>query len=158
MTDLQRPAGAADFDFLMGDWAVRHRRLKRRLTGDTEWAEFGGTMRARPILGGLGNFDENVIDLPAGRYQACTMRLFRPGPGEWSIFWVDGRDPALDAPMRGRFADGTGLFQGDDSFEGRPIRIRFLWSRIAEPSPRWAFSADAGATWETNWIMDFTRA
>ena len=56
-----------DFDFLLGDWQVRHRRLGRRLVGDTQWAEFGGTMRARSILAGLGNFDENVIELPEGR-------------------------------------------------------------------------------------------
>jgi hypothetical protein len=37
--------------------------------------------------------------------------------------------------------------------------VRFLWSRTAAPSPRWeqAFSADGGVSWETNWIMDFTR-
>jgi hypothetical protein len=29
----------------------------------------------------------------------------------------------------------------------------------AKDSPRWeqAFSADGGANWETNWIMNFTR-
>jgi hypothetical protein len=37
--------------------------------------------------------------------------------------------------------------------------VRFTWSGAATPTPRWeqAFSGDEGATWETNWIMDFTR-
>jgi hypothetical protein len=31
---------------------------------------------------------------------------------------------------------------------------------VDTPGPRWeqAFSGDGGETWETNWIMEFTRA
>lgn len=49
---------------------------------------------------------------------------------------------------------------GDDIFEGRPIKVRFLWTGMATGSPRWeqAFSEDGGRTWEVNWVMDFTRA
>jgi hypothetical protein len=60
----------------------------------------------------------------------------------------------------GRFgADGCGRFTGDDVHEGRPIRVVYLWSEIMADSCRWeqAFSADGGATWETNWIMEFSR-
>jgi hypothetical protein len=154
------PTGAHDFDFIHGVWRVRHRRLARRLAGCTDWAEFGGTTRAEPILGGLGNFDWNVVDLPEGSYQASTLRLFDPRLSTWSLHWIDGRDPKLDPPLTGQFSDGVGRFFGDDDFEGRPIRIRFLWSNITPAGARWeqAFSADAGATWETNWIMEFERA
>ena len=34
---------AADFDFLHGDWRVRHRRLRVRLAACTEWVDFDGT-------------------------------------------------------------------------------------------------------------------
>ena len=152
-------SGATDFDFLHGSWRVSHQRLAARLKGSTDWARFGGTMTAKPILGGLGNFDENVIELPQGTYQACTVRLFNPEQGRWSIYWIDGRDPQLDQPVHGTFRDGVGTFFGEDTFEGRPIRIRFLWSQIQANSARWeqAFSVDSGATWEANWIMEFTR-
>jgi hypothetical protein len=155
-----RPAGGEDFDFLHGAWHVRHRRLKARLAGSADWAEFGGTMQADPILGGLGNFDRNVIDLPEQRYEACTLRLFDVASGCWSLHWIDGRHGKLDPPLTGRFANGIGQFFGDDVFEGRRIRVRFLWSQPSSGGPRWeqAFSADAGANWETNWIMEFTRA
>jgi hypothetical protein len=151
--------GASDFDFLHGSWRVAHERLAQRLKGSSDWARFGGTMQAKPILGGVGNFDENVIELPQGTYQACTVRLFDAQRSQWSIYWIDGRDPKLDQPVHGSFAKGVGTFDGDDVFEGRPIRIRFLWSEITPRSARWeqAFSADAGATWETNWIMRFAR-
>jgi hypothetical protein len=31
---------------------------------------------------------------------------------------------------------------------------------VTTPEPRWqqAFSADGGESWETNWVMEFTRA
>lgn len=152
-------SGAKDFDFLHGSWRVSHQRLAQRLKGSTDWVRFGGTMTAKPILGGLGNFDENVVELPQGAYEACTVRLFDPTQGRWSIYWIDGRDPKLDAPVHGTFKDGVGTFLGEDTLEGRPIRIRFLWSQIKANSARWeqAFSADAGATWETNWVMEFAR-
>ena len=150
--------GRADFDFFFGRWAVSHRRLRKRLAGDTNWDAFGGTCDTRPILGGLGNFDDNVIDLPGGSYRAATLRTFDPETRQWSIWWIDGRNPlTIDVPMRGTFADGVGTFLCEDVFEGRPIQVRFLWSRLTEKSARWeqAFSPDGGKTWETNWIMDF---
>ena len=65
----------------------------------------------------------------------------------------------IDVPVVGRFVDGVGTFLAEDTFEGRPIVVRFLWTRTDTPSPRWeqAFSEDGGTTWETNWEMDFTR-
>ena len=151
---------AHDFDFFVGDWRVRHRRLKRRLAGDSEWAEFDGQTTTRQILGGLGNIDENIIGLPEGAYQAVTLRLYSPDDGLWSIWWVDGRNPGLEPPVRGTFEAGVGTFFGDDVFEGRPIRVRFVWSNITARSARWeqAFSADGAAAWETNWTMAFERA
>jgi hypothetical protein len=152
-------SGAADFDFLLGDWNVRHCKLRHRLAGDQTWVEFGGTMTSRAILGGAGNFDENVLGAPEGAYEACTVRMFDARNGRWSIFWIDGRNPRPDPPVVGFFSDDEGRFFGDDMLEGRQILVRFLWSRIRGPSPRWeqAFSADRGASWETNWIMDFDR-
>ena len=34
------PSGARDFDFLEGEWIIRHRRLRERLKGSTDWVEF----------------------------------------------------------------------------------------------------------------------
>ena len=156
---LTPPTGAHDFDFFFGDWRVRHSRLKRRLVGNTEWVEFPGETSTRPILAGLGNFDENTLSLPEGEYEACTLRLFDPATGVWAIRWIDARNPKLEEPVFGRFENGVGLFYGDDVLEGRSIRVRFTWSDITPTACRWAqaFSDDAGQTWETNWVMDFTR-
>ena len=153
-------SSAHDFDFFHGRWAVRHRRLKDRLAGCTQWEVFGGSTRVQPLLGGLGNVDDNVIELPAGSYRAATLRSFDPATKQWAIWWLDGRHPhSVDVPMIGGFEAGIGTFFADDTHDGRPIKVRFLWSNITPTTARWeqAFSTDGGKTWETNWEMDFTR-
>lgn len=152
-------AGAQDFDFFVGNWTIRHRQLRRRLAGDTEWLTFEGMASMRKFLGGLGNFDETEILSPRGQYQGATLRLFDPDTALWSIYWMDSRDPRLDTPMVGRFDNGIGLFYADEDFEGRPIRVRFIWTPVSADRCTWeqAFSPDAGASWETNWFMEFTR-
>ena len=154
-------SGVHDFDFYMGKWRVHHRRLKERLAGSTEWQEFIGTSEAWPLLGGAGNIDDNVLELPAGTYRAASLRSYDPDSGQWSIWWLDARSPRgpLDPPVVGSFKDGIGTFQCDDTFNGKPIVVRFIWSDITETSTRWeqAFSPDGGETWEVNWIMESTR-
>ena len=70
-----------DFDFYMGTWRVRHRRLTERLAGSDEWEEFEGTSRAWPLLDGAGNIDDNVLELPDGTYRAISLRTYEPWSG-----------------------------------------------------------------------------
>jgi hypothetical protein len=161
MPTIHTESSINDFDFFVGRWTVRHRRLKERLAGSTQWEESGGTSLMQKLMDGQGNFDDNLIELPAGPYHAVSLRSFDPKTKQWAIWWLDGRDPhrPLDPPMVGGFSRGTGTFYGDDTFNGRPIRVRYLWTDITSNSCRWqqAFSSDGGQTWETNWIMDFAR-
>ena len=129
--------GADDFDFLIGSWQVRHRKLKRRLASSNEWDEFPGTLSVRKILGGLGNVDENVLLAPTGRYEASSLRLFNPAARQWSIYWIDARNPAIDPPMVGLFANGLGSFFNDDVFERRPIKVRFTYQSLTPTSATW---------------------
>lgn len=149
-----------DFDFLIGTWTVKHHQLKTRLAGGDEWVDFEGTTTAQPLMEGTANVDDNVLDKPTGRYRAVSLRAFDSKTKQWSIWWLDGRNVGtLDPPVRGSFANGVGTFYGDDVLEGKPIRVRFLWSDITTDTCRWsqAFSPDGGKTWETNWVMNFTR-
>jgi hypothetical protein len=159
MATAIREGTAHDFDFWMGSWNVRNRRLRRRLAGADEWDEFEATVVARPLLDGLGNEDEFRTDYDGG-FIGMSFRFFDPETKLWSIYWADTRRlGVLDPPVRGGFDGDVGIFEGEDTFEGRPILVRFTWSGVTTPTPRWeqAFSEDAGATWETNWVMDFTR-
>jgi hypothetical protein len=149
-----------DFDFIIGDWHVHHRRLNSRLTACTEWTDFLGTSSTRKILGGLGNVEDNVLHFPQGQVRAAAFRSFDLESQSWSIWWLDGRVPhTLDAPVVGAFVKGVGLFYANDMLEGRPIKVRFTWNPNPGGNPLWeqAFSGDGGSTWETNWTMDFRR-
>lgn len=153
------PTAAHGFDFLLGSWSVKHRRLKKRLVQNTEWEEFPGTLDVRPILHGLGNVDENVLDTPAGRYLATSLRVFEPQSALWSVYWIDGRTAGIDKPVIGKFEGNIGQFYNDDLLGDRPIKVRFTYRDLGPRKANWdqAFSADGGHTWEVNWTMDFTR-
>lgn len=147
-----------DFDFIIGDWTVAHRRLNSRFTDCTEWTEFSGLSSTIRTLGGFGNLEDNILDFPDGRFRALAMRSYCPESGTWSIWWLDGRNPtSLDVPVVGRFADHVGLFFADDVLGGQPIKVRFTWTARPGRFPTWeqAFSNDGGETWETNWTMQF---
>jgi hypothetical protein len=153
-------SGAGDFDFFMGRWQVRNRRRRQWLAGSEEWYEFDATCEARPILGGLGNMDEFRTGHQGG-FTGMSLRLFHPDTGRWSIYWASSRHPGvLDPPVSGAFSGDTGTFEGTDTHAGQPVLVRYRWSGATTATPRWeqAFSADDGQTWETNWVMDFTRA
>ena len=150
----------SDFDFALGEWQVRHRRLRERLVGCTDWVEFDGEMSTRKVLGGYGNVEDNLLHLPEGPYRALALRSYDPQGRQWSIWWLDGRQPGrIDVPVVGRFENKVGTFFADDTLDGVPIRIRFDWLTADPDRPRWeqAFSKDGGTTWETNWTMDFRR-
>ena len=156
----QIEATARDFDFFMGRWNVHNRRLRKRLAGSDEWDEFEATSVARSLLDGLGNEDEFRTDYDGG-FIGMSFRFFDSVKRRWSIYWADTRRGGeLDPPVFGSFSGDTGVFEGSDLFEGRPIIVRFTWSGVTTPTPRWeqAFSEDGGETWETNWVMEFTRA
>lgn len=149
-----------DFDFLLGDWVVHHRRLKNRLVQCAEWETFPGTCQTRTLLGGSANVDDHTLEAPAGSYRAAALRAFDPGTRKWSIWWLDGHRPdQLGVPVVGKFHNGVGTFLADDVWEGKPIKVHFIWSDVTANSARWqqAFSSDEGKTWEINWIMDFIR-
>ncbi len=61
--------------------------------------------------------------------------------------------------MIGEFKDGRGDFYDQETFNGRSILVRNGFSDITPNSSRFeqAFSPDGGKTWETNWIMTFSR-
>ncbi|MGW3913816.1 hypothetical protein ACWEBX_20170 [Streptomyces sp. NPDC005070] len=159
MNDVRDNAPAAHgFDFFHGDWDVAHRRRTDFLDPDSGWEEFPAVTHCRPLFGGAANIDE--MDVPSQGWTGLTLRLFDVETGLWSLNWSSSRSGRLFPPVFGGFGpDGRGEFQGDDTHDGKDVRVRFVWSGISETTARWeqAFSVDGEKTWLTNWTMDFTR-
>jgi hypothetical protein len=152
--------GSRDFDFLFGEWRVRHRRLRYPLQRSSEWYEFESTCVAQPVWGGKANFDQFTGESPAGRFEGATFRLYDPATRRWSLYWATPSAGLVTVPNVGAFNEGgTGEFFSNEIFEGRPIVCRYRWIANFEQGCKWeqAFSDDGGATWETNWIMEFKR-
>lgn len=159
--DARNLSGLHDFDFLHGDWVAHHRQLKARLAGSNEWIEFEGRFTQRPLMDGFANSGDNLFGLPSGEYRGVSLRFYDAKSAEWTVWWLDGRNPAapIGAPIRGRFENGIGRFYSADTLRGKPIRVRVEWTRPTPLTARWeqAFSDDDGKTWEVNWTTDLKR-
>ena len=151
--------GQHDFDFEFGSWTTELSRLVSPLSGSTEWAEYRGTSEVRPLWGGAANVVELDVEGPAGRIQAMSLRLYDPTSRQWSLHSASVRGGGISPPAVGRFRDGRGEFVSEETFDGRPIRVRFVVSDITPTSCRFeqAFSEDGGSSWELNWVAVDTR-
>ncbi|ALN86397.1 hypothetical protein LC55x_3134 [Lysobacter capsici] len=152
------PDGPGGFDFEIGRWNSVVKRLKRPLSGSHEWVELSGTTVVRKLLDGRANIAELDIAGPSGRIQGVSLRLYDAQSRQWSIHYANIAAGALTAPMLGDFRHGRGEFHGDDTLDGRPIKVRFVIECDRRESCRFeqAFSADAGKTWELNWLATDT--
>lgn len=151
--------GQHDFDFEIGTWATHLRRLKDPLAGSRAWVEYEGTSVVREIWGGRANLVELDVTGPAGRIEGLSLRLYRPGAGQWSLTFASSANGLLATPAIGAFEDGRGAFYSQEDLGGRAILARFVISDITPTGCRFeqAFSADWGSTWEPNWIAVDTR-
>lgn len=151
--------GQHDFDFEIGTWETRLKRLVRPLTGSTTWVDYEGTTVVRKVFDGRANLVELVAEGPAGRFEGLSLRLYNPKSRQWSLNFANIKSGTLNRPTIGEFKNGRGEFYNQEEFDGRTILVRFVISDITQTSVRFeqAFSDDGGKTWEVNWIATDTR-
>ena len=151
--------GQRDFDFEIGTWKTRLRRLQHPLTGSTSWVEYEGTTVVRKVWDGRANLVELVADGPAGHFEGLSLRLYNPRSRQWSLNFASVNGGTMTPPTIGSFENGRGEFYSQESLDDRAILVRFVISDITPSSCRFeqAFSADGGRTWEANWIATDTR-
>ncbi|ABC82440.1 hypothetical protein [Anaeromyxobacter dehalogenans] len=151
--------GQHDFDFEIGTWKTRLKRLKAPLTGSTTWLEYEGTTVVRKVWGGRANLVELDAAGPAGRLELLSLRLYNPASRQWSLNVASVRGGTLGPPTVGEFKDGRGEFYSMETMDGRAVLVRFVVSDVTADSCRFeqAFSVDGGKTWEVNWVAVDTR-
>ena len=170
--------GSHDFDFIYGKWSMPNHRLKQRLVGSHDWANFVTCDEGRPLPGGIGNTDYWRASYWKD-FVGVTVRTYDPKTGLWRIYWVDNTfsEGVLQPPVIGKFDGKVGIFEGSDTYNGLPVTVRFTWTvdqkglpaqeqwerdlnpRGARVVAKWeqAFSTDGGKTWETNWYNEFVK-
>jgi hypothetical protein len=151
--------GQHDFDFEFGAWRAHVSRLKHPLSGSKEWVQYDGPSIVRKVWDGRANLGEIDLAGPAGRIRGLSLRLYDPAARQWRISWANAADGLLGTAMVGGFANGRGEFYDQETYDGRAVFVRFIFSDITPTTFRLeqAFSADGGKTWEANWIATFAR-
>ncbi|HEY6892572.1 MAG TPA: hypothetical protein VI258_00275, partial [Rhodanobacteraceae bacterium] len=152
--------GSHDFDFELGRWKTKVRRLANPLTGSSDWVAYEGVTSVRPIWNGRANLVELEMGGPKGRFRGLNLRLYDPVARQWSLTFANAAGGVLNTPAIGAFTDGRGEFFDQEMLDGRAILVRFAISNITVKACHFeqSFSADGGGTWETNWIADDTRS
>jgi hypothetical protein len=157
--DTLKRDGQHDFDFEIGVWKTHLKRLVHPLSGSSSWVELDGTTVVRKVWNGRANLAELVADSPSGRLEVLSLRLYNPQSRQWSLNTANVDGGALGQATIGEFKDGRGEFFDQETFKGRTILVRNVWSDITANSCHFeqAFSDDGGKTWEVNWIAEDTR-
>ena len=151
--------GQHDFDFNLGTWKTHISRLQHPLTRSRSWVTMQGTVTVRPVWGGRAQLEEIEADGPSGHFESLTLFLYNPQSHQWSVNFANSNDGTLSQPAVGEFTNGRGEFYDQESFKGRAILVRVVWSDIIEGSHHFeqAFSEDGGRTWEPNFAATLTR-
>ena len=151
--------GRHDFDFEFGDWTMRLSRRVKPLTGSNTWVQYEGSSIVRKVWNGAANIGEIELDGPGGHIEGLTLRVYNPDAKQWNVHFANSASGVLGEAMVGGFRDGRGEFYDQETYDGRAIFVRFVFSDITPSSFKFeqAFSADGGKTWEANWVSTFTR-
>ena len=157
IADATGGAHAMDFDF--GVWKTHSSRLMHPLTGATDWKGMDGYTIVKPIWNGRANIAEFRGDGPAGRIELLALRTFDPSTDQWYLHFSHPNTGTLDVPGVGVAKNGRIDFYDQEMLNGRTIWVRFsIWSITADSAEsEQAFSADAGKTWEVNWVNKYSR-
>jgi hypothetical protein len=160
--DVSTHDGRHDFDYLIGSWKIHLKRRVNPLTGSNQWVEFDGTVTCQKIWDGRGELEQFDVDSPEKHIviHGLAIRLYNPTTRQWHIYWSNADRGMIDwPPVEGHFTNGHGEFYDQEDRDGRPILVRYEWTRTNTSSPHFeqSYSADWGKTWEVNWITDQTR-
>jgi hypothetical protein len=151
--------GAHDFDFNIGTWHTHIRRILDPLAGKADALELEGTVTVRKVWEGRALLEEIEADGPNGHWEGLTLFLYNPAAHQWSQTFVSSKVGELNPPAIGSFSNGRGELIAQDTFKGRSVLVRAVWSDIKPDSHHFeeSYSEDGGKTWAPAFIASLTR-
>jgi hypothetical protein len=126
--------GQHDFDFNIGTWKIHIRRLLHPLSGSNDWVELNGTVHVRKIWNGRAQLEEIEADGSTGHFEGLRLFLYNPRGHQWGQYFVNSAEGVLNQPALGEFTNGRGELFDQESFDGRAVLVRFVWSDITADS------------------------
>lgn len=162
--DTTAPAAASrdgqhDFDFNIGVWHTHIRRILDPLSGGAHSIELNGTVTVRKVWDGRAALEEIETDGPNGHWEGLTLFIYNPTAHQWSQSFVNSKVGQLNSPLVGSFTNGRGELFTQDTFAGRTVLVRGVWSQIMPDSHHYeeSYSEDGGRTWAPAFIASLTR-
>lgn len=151
--------GRHDFDFKFGTWKTHIKLLQKPLEGSKDWVNLYGIVSVRKVWDGHAYLEEIEADGPSGHFEGLTLFLYNPKSHQWSMNFSNSSDGIISEPCIGKFENGKGEFYDQESYKGRTIFVKFIWSDITPDTHHveQSYSADGGKTWEPNFVADLTR-
>jgi hypothetical protein len=151
------PAEARQFDFWVGVWDVNLRVRQ----DDSSWPDtYASVANVYPVLGGKAILELWSEDRIPG-IKGYSLRYYDTARSEW-VLWLNwpGMNRSGSSSLAGEFRHGRGeFFATGQNPDGTETISRYSFSDISDDGFRWddAFSSDGGATWASDWIMEFSR-
>jgi hypothetical protein len=151
--------GQHDFDFNFGVWKTHIKRVLDPFSASSESLELNGTVTVRKVWGGRALLEEIEADGPRGHWEGLSLFLYNPTAHQWSQTFVSSKVGMVSQALVGQFSNGRGELFSMDTFQGRSILVRGVWSDIKPDSHRYeeSYSADGGTSWAPAFIADLTR-
>jgi len=151
--------GTNDFAFNNGVWHTHIKRILNPFSDASGSIEINGTVSVRKVWGGRAQLEEIEAEGPKGHWEALTLFLYNPQSYQWSQIFIDSKMGVVNPPLVGGFKDGRGELFNQDTFNGRSILVRGVWSDITANSHTYeeSYSDDVGRTWKAAFLGSLTR-
>src|SRR5437870_6164527 len=151
--------GQHDFDFNFGVWKTHIKRVLEPLSGSNKSIELNGLVTTHKIWDGRAQWEEIEADGPNGHWQGMTLFLYNPQAHQWNQSFINSKIGELSPPLVGEFKDGRGELFSQDTFNGRSVLVRAVWSNIEPDSHHFeeSYSDDGGKTWAPAFIAELAR-
>jgi hypothetical protein len=151
--------GQHDFDFSAGKWHTHIVRTLEPFNAKSATITIDGTVSSHKVWDGRAWLEEIEADTPKGHWEGLNLFLYNPASHQWSQSFSNSSSGTLGTSFVGEFKDGRAELLSTDTFNGKSILVRAVWSNITRDAHRYEefFSDDGGKSWKLSFVANKTR-